>query len=129
MLGDSAYALSPWLMNPIPNPGTDAERRYNVAHARRQVTVENAFGTVKMRFPILLTGLRLKTVERSVAVIRACLLSIACASRPEIPDTGSASPQEPSMSWDPPADAAAAGAERRAGLARRNDIVRMFARE
>ena len=34
--------------------------------------MENVFGMLKMRFPIPMTELRLKKVERSVAVIRAC---------------------------------------------------------
>ena len=134
LLGDSAYGLTPFLMTPVPNPTTEAERRYNLAHARTRVAVENAFGLLKMRFPVLLTGLRLKRVERSVAVIRACFaLHNLCISAGDVGDwigftQAADEPQPADPLADEPADNAAAGAERRAGLVRRNGIVRLFTR-
>ena len=53
LLGDSGYACLPYLMNPIRNPATAPERRYNSSHAKTRNVVERAFGIMKKRFPCL----------------------------------------------------------------------------
>ena len=129
LLGDSAYGLTPWLLTPLANPTTYAERQYNFAHARTRVAVENAFGTLKMRFPVLMTGLRLKKIERSVAVIRGCFaLHNLCIAAGDAGDWLGFTPADEPQHADQPADAPVVGAERRDGIARRNDVIRVFAR-
>uniref|UniRef100_A0A8D8T1Z5 Putative nuclease HARBI1 n=1 Tax=Cacopsylla melanoneura TaxID=428564 RepID=A0A8D8T1Z5_9HEMI len=54
ILGDSAYPLKPWLLTPLfRNLEDNAVRRYNKAHKSTRSIVENAFGILKEKFPIL----------------------------------------------------------------------------
>ena len=56
LLGDSGYGIAPFMMTPFDNPITPVERRYNVMHARNRVLIEQSFGILKRRFPILRYG-------------------------------------------------------------------------
>lgn len=52
--GDSAYPLKPWLLTPLfRNLDDNAVRRYNKSHKSTRSIVENAFGILKEKFPIL----------------------------------------------------------------------------
>ncbi|XP_068723632.1 uncharacterized protein [Montipora capricornis] len=52
ILGDSAYALSEWLMKPYTDRRnlTPDESSFNIKHSTIRVVVENAFGRLKGRF-------------------------------------------------------------------------------
>ena len=52
ILGDSAYALSEWLMKSFTDRGnlTPDESSFNIKHSTTRVVVENAFGRLKGRF-------------------------------------------------------------------------------
>ena len=50
LLGDSGYGLRQYLMTPKLNPLTQAEEKYNMAHAKTRVVIERAFGVCKSRF-------------------------------------------------------------------------------
>ena len=52
ILGDSAYALSDWLIKPYRDRGnlTPEEGIFNVKHSTTRVVVENALGPLKGRF-------------------------------------------------------------------------------
>ena len=73
ILGDSAYALSNWLMKPYIDRGnlTPEERSFNIKHSTTRVVVENAFGRLKVRFGSIGKRLDLK-VENACDVIAAC---------------------------------------------------------
>ena len=47
-------------MTPFPNPTTEAERNYNLAHCRTRVVIEQTFGILKRRFDCLNIGLRVE---------------------------------------------------------------------
>ena len=53
LLGDSGYPLRPFLVVPFLQPTTPQERAFNSALKRTRVTVECAFGLLKMRFRCL----------------------------------------------------------------------------
>ncbi|KAJ1170919.1 hypothetical protein NDU88_002790 [Pleurodeles waltl] len=54
---DQGYGIQPWIMTPIANPSTAAERAYNDAHRRTRTIVERTFGILKSRFQCLnITG-------------------------------------------------------------------------
>ena len=73
ILGDSAYALSNWLMKPYIDRGnlTPEERSFNIKHSTTRVVVENAFGRLKGRFRSIGKRLDLK-VENACNVIAVC---------------------------------------------------------
>ena len=73
ILGDSAYALSEWLMKPYTDRGylTPDECSFNIKHSTTRVLVENAFGRLKGRFRSISKRLDLN-VENSCNVIAAC---------------------------------------------------------
>ncbi|KAL2085779.1 hypothetical protein ACEWY4_019099 [Coilia grayii] len=50
LLGDSGYPLKPYLMTPVMNEQTDAERRYNAAHKRCRSRQERLYGVWKGRW-------------------------------------------------------------------------------
>lgn len=73
ILGDSAYALSEWLMKPYTDRGnlTPDEGSFNIKHSTTRVVVENAFGRLKGRFSSTSKRLDLN-VENSCNVGAAC---------------------------------------------------------
>ncbi|XP_033646387.1 putative nuclease HARBI1 [Asterias rubens] len=71
LIGDTGYALRPWLMTPVQYPATNAERRYNRSHRRTRVVIEQTFGQLKRRFPCLSLGMRVSP-ERACFIIKAC---------------------------------------------------------
>ncbi|GBP36386.1 Putative nuclease HARBI1 [Eumeta japonica] len=70
LLGDSAYPCGRYMMTPILNTSTNAERLYNVAQIKTRNTIERTFGVWKRRFPCLSQKLRIK-LEHTLAVIIA----------------------------------------------------------
>lgn len=69
LLGDAGYPLESYLMVPLRDPMTVAEKRYNKAQIKTRNTIERCFGVWKRRFPCL-NHLRLK-MKTSLAVIVA----------------------------------------------------------
>ena len=71
LLGDGGYANTPFLLTPFKHANNDIERKFNHVHCRARVTIEQCFGQLKRRFPILHYGIRLK-LESAPRVIIAC---------------------------------------------------------
>lgn len=71
LVGDSGYAIKPYLITPLLNPQTPVENLFNEAQIRTRNAVERLFGIWKRRFPILAVGIRLN-IEKVEAVIVAC---------------------------------------------------------
>ncbi|KAJ8913076.1 hypothetical protein NQ315_006577 [Exocentrus adspersus] len=54
LLGDSGYALRPWLQIPLANPEPGPQEQYNQALIRTRCVIERCIGLLKMRFRCLL---------------------------------------------------------------------------
>ncbi len=59
-------------MTPYADPQEGPQQRYNSAHARTRVRVEQLFGMLKSRFQCL-RGLRMRP-QRAIQVIGACVM-------------------------------------------------------
>lgn len=77
LLGDAGYPLSQYLMVPIRNPITNAQKRYNGAQIKTRNTIERTFGVWKRRFPCL-NHLRLKLSTSLVVIIAVAVLHNIC---------------------------------------------------
>ncbi len=75
----SGYPNRRWLLTPYLNPATIAQKRFNSAHRRTRVLVEQAFGVMKRRFHILHAENRLEISKApKVVVCCAALHAIDC---------------------------------------------------
>ena len=74
LLGDSGYGGTAFLLTPLRDPQTRAERRYQRKHILTRNVVERTFGLWKNRFMCLHKwgGLMLLTPEKCCKVIIAC---------------------------------------------------------
>ncbi|XP_031346743.1 putative nuclease HARBI1 isoform X2 [Photinus pyralis] len=88
LLGDSGYPLEPWLLTPIANPLTDAERQFNRRHINIRNTVERTIGVLKQRFRCCLKHRTLHySPERAAHIIySAAILHNLCITRNEYLD-------------------------------------------
>ena len=74
ILGDSGYALLPYLMTPYLNPATAQERNYNRSHKSTRSSVEKSIGQLKRRFPLLLYTMRADPETACLHIAAACVL-------------------------------------------------------
>ena len=72
LLGDSGYALKPYLMTPYHEPTTAQERAFNRSLKKTRVLIEQVFGRWKRRFHLLHSEIRMKPEK-------VCLLIGTCA--------------------------------------------------
>jgi nuclease HARBI1 len=84
LIGDSAYALSPFLMKPLTNPRTQPERNYQESLLATRATVERNFGQLKGRFNCLHQKLRYSP-QRACTIIAACFALQNFAIRRNLP--------------------------------------------
>lgn len=73
LIGDTGYPCLPWLLTPFKEPEliSQARRRYNKCVSSMRVCVENAFGRLKSRFPVL--RWYNMDVNSAEAVIKSCV--------------------------------------------------------
>lgn len=85
VLGDSAYPCRWWLMTPFPNPHSLEEKRYNKAHMKTRVKIENAIGQWKRRFGLLHQESR-RHLKNVAADVIACAVLHNYAKDNNLPD-------------------------------------------
>ncbi|XP_029443214.1 uncharacterized protein LOC115083494 [Rhinatrema bivittatum] len=68
LLGDAGYGCRPWLLTPVAQPRTPAERRYNEAHTSTHSVIERTFRVLKSRF---------KCLDKSAGALQYCPLKVA----------------------------------------------------
>jgi len=73
LLGDGGYPCRRYLLTPVPNPVTNAEKAYNAAHTAARNSIERANGILKRRFPALKYCMRV-TVEHALPIIVAAVV-------------------------------------------------------
>ncbi|RWS19985.1 putative nuclease HARBI1-like protein [Leptotrombidium deliense] len=71
LLGDAGYGCKKYLLTPLSNPVTIAEKRYQKRFIKTRLLVEQTFGCWKWKFHSLLKGLR-SSIGNSLNTIIAC---------------------------------------------------------
>jgi len=86
LVGDGGYACRRYLLTPLTNPTTEAEKAYNTAQISARNCIERTNGRLKRRFPALKYGMRLRIDHvLSVIVATVVLHNIAAVLRDEDP--------------------------------------------
>ena len=74
LLGDEGYPLHPFLMTPYKTPTSNREKLFNKVHSKERVVIEQAFGQLKRRFPMLRYGIRLALKSVPAAIVSCAVL-------------------------------------------------------
>uniref|UniRef100_A0A803JCF4 Putative nuclease HARBI1 n=3 Tax=Xenopus tropicalis TaxID=8364 RepID=A0A803JCF4_XENTR len=76
ILGDDAYPLTEYLLTPVKDAKTKAEKQYNAAHKLAHSIIESTFGSIKSRFRCLdrSGGVLQYSPEKGAQIILACCI-------------------------------------------------------
>jgi len=86
LVGDGGYACRRYLLTPLTNPTTAAEKAYNASQISARNCIERTNGRLKRRFPCLKYGMRLR-IDHVLPVIVATVVlhNIAAVLGDEVP--------------------------------------------
>ena len=86
LIGDQGYALSRHMLIPFSSATkTRDQNRFNGRHSKTRVVIENAFGMLKRRFPVLHMENRMKA-QKVCKVVVACMILHNIAVSVNLPD-------------------------------------------
>jgi DDE superfamily endonuclease len=74
LLGDGGYALTNYMLTPLSNPISPAEKAYQKSQIKTRNTVERAFGVMKRRFPTLHLGFRIRKSTTLICIVACAVL-------------------------------------------------------
>ncbi|XP_065200775.1 putative nuclease HARBI1 [Planococcus citri] len=74
LVGDGGYGVRNYLITPLRNPITAAEKKFNFAQIRTRNPIERTFGVWKRRFPILAVGINLEVTSVEMVVTATAVL-------------------------------------------------------
>jgi len=87
LVGDGGYACRRYMLTPVNNATTAAERAYNAAQILARNCIERTIGILKRRFPALKYGLRLKLTNTLPVIVAIVVLhNIAVTLGEDEPD-------------------------------------------
>ncbi|ENN83098.1 hypothetical protein YQE_00541, partial [Dendroctonus ponderosae] len=78
ILGDSGYGNTNYLLTPLSDPFTAAEKLYNESHIRTRNCVERSYGVWKRRFSILSLGMRVNAELSKIIIVATAVLHNIC---------------------------------------------------
>jgi len=73
LIGDGGYACRKYMLTPLTNPVTAAEKAYNASQILARNCIERTNGILKRRFPALKYGMRIR-VDNALPVIVAAVV-------------------------------------------------------
>lgn len=74
-LGDSAYGPKRYMCKPLPDPRTEAEKRYQRAQIKTKNVAERTLGVLNRRFPCLMLGMRYRVEKVQDVIVACCVLN------------------------------------------------------
>jgi len=87
LVGDGGYASRSYMLTPVFNATTAAERAFNTAHAAARNCIERTNGMLKRRFPCLKYGLRLHLNNILPVIVATVVLhNLAVLTREDDPE-------------------------------------------
>jgi nuclease HARBI1 len=78
LVGDGGYPCRRYLLTPVCNPTTNAEKQYNAAQIKARNCIERTNGILKRRFPALKYGLRLTRPYFASDCCYCCIAQYCC---------------------------------------------------
>lgn len=79
IVADGGYQCKRYLMTPLRTCTEPKERLYNESQIRTRNCIERSYGVWKRRFPVLVTGMKLKlSTVQSIIVATAVLHNVCC---------------------------------------------------
>lgn len=126
LIGDSAYALKPYLMTPFRDNGhlTSEQKKYNSAHSSTRVEIERSFGLLKGKFRKLKFLDMTNVSDMPFTIVSCCVLHnfVLLHEALDEEELESSGEEEDTLSYNPEEDETSA-----LGSRKRTEIMHLLA--